>query len=99
MHIYAEFNFAIGKFLDFRGIFFSKKVIEGSVDFLKSIRKKNLKKVILGYININSKLDPSFPKSQFETIGHKSPYRLDVSDTSGGLLVYVKADLPSFLTS
>ena len=32
--------------------------------------------------------------------GYKTPYRLDVSDTSGGLMVYVKKGLPSLqLTS
>ena len=34
-------------------------------------------------------LDASFPTSQFEISGFKTPYRLDVSLSSGGLLVYV----------
>ena len=42
-----------------------------------------------------TKLDASFPKAQFQLEGYKSPYRLDVSDTSGGILVYVKKGLPS----
>ena len=40
-----------------------------------------------------SKLDSSFPNSQFIVSGYKPPIRLDVSDTSGGLLVYVKSGL------
>ena len=36
-----------------------------------------------------TKLDASFPTSQFEIPGFKTPYRLDVSSSSGGLLVYV----------
>ena len=42
-----------------------------------------------------SKLDSSFPSSQFEVNGYKTPYRLDITDTSGGLLVFIKKGLPS----
>ena len=44
-----------------------------------------------------TKIDSSFPVSQFKQTGYKIPYRLDISDTSGGLLVYVKCGLPSRL--
>ena len=37
-----------------------------------------------------TKLDSSFPNAQFTVKGYKSPIRLDISDSSGGLLVYVK---------
>ena len=37
-----------------------------------------------------TKLDASFPKNQFLIPGFKTPYRLDVSDKSGGLLVFVR---------
>ena len=37
-----------------------------------------------------TKLDASFPKNQFSIPGFKTPYRLDVSDKSGGLLVFVR---------
>ena len=40
-----------------------------------------------------TKLDSSFPNSQFLVKGYKPPFRLDVSDTSGGLLVYIKNGL------
>ena len=47
-----------------------------------------------------TKLDSFFPNAQFLMPGYKTPYRLDVSDTSGGLMVYVKKGLPSLqLTS
>ena len=42
-----------------------------------------------------TKLDSSFPKAQFSVNGYKTPFRLDVTDTSGGLLIYVKTGLPS----
>ena len=41
-----------------------------------------------------SKLDSSFPKSQFKVKGYKyPPFRLDITDSSGGLLVYTKPSL------
>ena len=42
-----------------------------------------------------TKLDSSFPQSQFLRKGFKKPYRLDISDRSGGLLVYVKEGISS----
>ena len=36
-----------------------------------------------------SKLDNSFPSEQFCMSGYNKPFRLDVSDKSGGLLVYI----------
>ena len=42
-----------------------------------------------------TKIDSSFPTSQFLIDGFKSPYRLDVSRHSGGILVYVRDSLLS----
>ena len=42
-----------------------------------------------------TKLDDSFPVSQFVLDGFKKPYRLDNSKNSGGLLLYVRSNLPS----
>ena len=42
-----------------------------------------------------SKLDSSFPNSQFALWVYKKPYRLDLSYNSGGLLVYPNNDIPS----
>ena len=42
-----------------------------------------------------SKIDESFLKSEIALEGFKKPYRLDVTASSGGLLIYVKASLPS----
>ena len=44
-----------------------------------------------------TKIDNSFPEAQFYLPGYRMPYRLDVSNVSGGLLVYVKEDIPSNL--
>lgn len=42
-----------------------------------------------------TKLDKSFPTAKFKLVGYKNPYRSDVSDSSGGLLVYVNSSIPS----
>ena len=86
---------------------------------LRNLRLKNIGRVIVGYLNINSvrnKLDPlkeivsknidilmvaetkidvSFPKEQFFIEGYSNPLRLDRNASGGGLLVYVRSDIPS----
>jgi len=42
-----------------------------------------------------SKLDDSFPISSFQLHNFKSPYRLDITDQSGGILVFVRSNIPS----
>ena len=62
---------------------------------MNSIRNKftNFANLIQNSVDVlviaETKLDASFPTSQFEIPGFKTPYRLDVSSSSGGLLVYV----------
>ena len=68
---------------------------------INSIRNKfpHLSDVVLGKIDYlaiaETKLDSSFPSNQFIIPGLRKPYRLDVSGSSGGLLVYVNNDIPS----
>ena len=69
---------------------------------INSIRNKlsDLECLIGDFIDIicvaETKIDGSFPSSQFVLSGFKSPpYRLDVTDKSGGLLTFVKSDIPS----
>ena len=90
-------------------------------DTLKKLRIKNLNRVIISQININSirnkiellseavlgnidilmvsetKIDMSFPTSQFVIQGFAAPFRLDRTNTGGGILVYVRDDVPSKL--
>ena len=90
-------------------------------DTLKKLRIKNLNRVIINQININSirtkidlssegilrnidilmvseiKIDMSFPTSQFLIQGFAAPFRLDRIITGGGLLVFVRDDIPSKL--
>ena len=42
-----------------------------------------------------TKLDDSFSDSQFVLNGFKKPYRLDITKNSGGLLFYIRSNLPS----
>ena len=68
---------------------------------INSIRNKfeNLISIINGNVDVfmiaETKLDGSFPPSQFEIRGYYSPFRLDITKKSGGLLVYIKSSIPS----
>ena len=68
---------------------------------INSIRNKlnDLKALVVDSVDIlciaESKLNESFLSSEIALDGFKKPYRLDVSATSGGLLIYVKVNLPS----
>ena len=44
---------------------------------------------------VETKLDGSFPTSQFELERYYSPFRLDITKQGGGLLVYLKSSIPS----
>ena len=83
----------------------------------KSLRSKNAKGLIFGYLNINSirnkfdfikpvaksfdlltiaetKIDESFPTSQFIIDGFMRPFRRDRNKNGGGLLVYARDGAP-----
>ena len=90
---------------------------------LYSIRKRNLNKLVVAHLNINSlrlkfdslaqkitgnvdilmisetKLDNSFPEGQFLIEGYSKPYRIDRNCHGGGIMLYVRADIPSKLLS
>jgi exonuclease III len=67
---------------------------------VNSIRNKldDVRNLILDNVDIlcisESKLDSSFPIGQFSVPGFKQPVRLDVSDKSGGLLLFCRDYLP-----
>ena len=67
---------------------------------INSIRNKlnSVNEMILENVDIlciaESKLDASFPVGQFMLPGFKKPFRLDVSNKSGGLLLYARNKLP-----
>ena len=88
---------------------------------MKNLRLKNVNKIIIGQININSisskfnqlkelvlkhvdilvvcetKLDETFPSSQFHMDGFSLPHRLDRNRNRGGVMIFVKEDIPSKL--
>ena len=67
---------------------------------MNSIRNKfeNLREIIKQNVDVlavaETKIDASFSSAQFFLEQYHSPYRLDISRKSGGLLVYVKATIP-----
>ena len=68
---------------------------------MNSVRNKfeNLREIIKQNVDVlavaETKIDASFLSAQYFLEGYHSPYRLDISRKSGGLLVYVKATIPS----
>ena len=44
-----------------------------------------------------TKLDSSFPNGQFQVHGYSEPYRLDKNGKGGGILVFIREDIPAKL--
>ena len=44
-----------------------------------------------------TKIDSSFPSAQFHLEGYATPYRLDRNTNGGGILLYIREDIPSKL--
>ena len=76
------------------------RVIIGHIN-INSIRNKfePLVRLIDNSIDVlmvsETKLDNSFPDSQFLIEGFSTPYRLDRTAKGGGILLYVREDIPS----
>ena len=55
--------------------------------------------VIGSYVDVicisETKINSSFPEAQFIRRGFRKPFRLDITDTSGGMLVYVNSNIAS----
>jgi hypothetical protein len=60
-------------------------------DSLVELIEGNLDVLIIG----ESKLDKSFPKAQFKINGFTKPYRRDRNKDGGGVMIYVRNDIPS----
>ena len=78
----------------------TNKIIVGHLN-INSIRNKifMLADIVKNNIDIllisETKIDNSFPKSQFLLHGFSEPYRLDRNSNGGGLLLYVRNDIPT----
>ena len=44
-----------------------------------------------------TKIDSSFPSAQFHLEGYTTPHRLDRNANGGGILLYIREDIPSKL--
>ena len=68
---------------------------------INSVRNKfdSLQEIVMGKVDIlivaETKIDASFPTAQFSAEGYHKPYRLDVSEKSGSILVYINSSIPS----
>ena len=67
--------------------------IRNKFNFIPHIIENNIDIMVLA----ETKLDASFPEHQFTLNGMRKPFRLDISERSGGLLVFVNNDIPSKL--
>ena len=76
------------------------KIIVATLN-INSIRNKfdELKMAISGNIDVlvitETKLDHTFPTGQFFIEGFATPFRLDRNSRGGGILIYVREDIPS----
>ena len=68
---------------------------------INSLRNKfgQLTEMVKGFADIflisESKLDDSFPEGQFIIDGYHAPFRFDRYWNGGGLLLYVRKDIPA----
>ena len=46
-------------------------------------------------MTFETKLDSSFPNGQFEIHGYSGPYRFDKNVNGGGILVFIREDIPT----
>ena len=62
---------------------------------------EQLREVIGNHLDIltiqETKLDSSFPSEQFALAGYSKPHRLDRNRDGGGVMIYVREDIPSKL--
>ena len=79
---------------------YPKNILIGYIN-INSIRNKfeSFSMMVKDYLDVliisETKIDSTFPDSQFQILGFKKPLRLDVTENSGGILVYVRDNLIS----
>ena len=92
-------NDCISRFKEIRAENFDNIIV--GTPTINSISPKfdEFKLMISGYFDViivtETKLDDSFPKAQFCIDGFSIPYRLDRNRNGGGLMIYVRDDIPS----
>ena len=65
--------------------------IRNKFDFLADIVKDNIDVLMIS----ESKLDDSFPDSQFLIEGFGKPFRLDRNRNGGGIMLFIWSDIPA----
>ena len=69
--------------------------LRNKFEFLISLSEDNLDVLMIS----ETKLDESFPTNQFMINGFSAPFRLDLNDKGGGIILYIREDIPSRLVS
>ena len=69
----------------------NKNSVRSKFELLINIIKDNIDILMIS----ETKLDSSFPKGQFQLHGYSEPYRLDRNGYGGGILLYIREDIPS----
>ena len=64
--------------------------ITAELDTIKTVIPGNVDIMIFG----ETKLDDSYPSAQLLIEGFRKPFRLDRNAYSGGILIYVRSDIP-----
>ena len=78
------------------------KAVIGNIN-INSLPNKfeQLKKLVMKHVDVlvftETKLDKSFPTSQFLVKGFAEPFRLDRNRNGGGVMIYIRDDIPSRL--
>ena len=67
--------------------------IRNKFDYLSDLVKGKVDVLLIS----ETKIDDSYPKSQFLIKGFSDPYRLDRNCLGGGLMLFVREDIPSNL--
>ena len=65
--------------------------VRNKFDFLNEMVRDNVDILLI----TETKIDSSFPIAQFQIDGYTTPYRLDRDENGGGILLYLRDDIPS----
>ena len=69
--------------------------LRNKFEFLISLSEDNIDVLMIS----ETKLDESFPTNQFMINGFSAPFRLDLNNKGGGIILYISEDIPSRLVS
>ena len=69
--------------------------IRNKFDMLSSMVKDNIDILMVS----ETKLDSSFPQAQFRIEGYAPPFRYDRDSHGGGILLFIREDIPTKIIS